>query len=252
MTNEASTDNSRPTSTLSTLSMFERAVHFPTVLLALALLLALDSGMSIGYHSNLLSLSWSFVQQHATIGHILIFFVAFGLYMSIGIPVVKAAVDQLALLTILPIWRKFLPEEEGVRSSYSGAVRPWKLNEVAHIEQNKFYLDCYSEYESARREREKSEWQISVTAFACLFLGGINYVLLPKLGYFPISQALATSFPAAWEWTFLLLLTLLLVIWLIPILRDRRASEWVYCMSLYQKLEDEKKRARDQGMLPRF
>lgn len=249
MTSDVSTDNSRPASALS---MFERAAHFPTVLLALALLLALDFWMSLGYNSNLLSLSWDFVQQHATIGHALIFFVTFGLYMSIGIHIVKAMVDPLVQLTILPIWQKLLPEEEGIRSPYSGAVRPWKLHKAAHIEQNKFYLDCYSEYEAIRREREKNEWHTSATAFACLLLGGINYALLPKLGHLSLSQALATDFPVVWEWVFWLLLSLLLVIWLMPILRDRHAGEWVYCMSLYQKLEDEKRRAREQGMLPKF
>lgn len=249
MTNDSPTGIPQPTGTLS---MIERAAHFPTVLLILAFLLALDTGISFGYQGTLLSLSWSFAQQYMTIGHVLIFFVAFGLYMSVGVALARYIADLLARCTVLPLWNKLFRQDDNSESPYRGDVRPWKLREVAHIEQNNFYLDIYKEHEALRLEDRGSEWRIASTAFACLLLGGINYVLLPKLGYPSLSHRLASDFPDTWEWILALLSSLLLAIWLMPILRNDRAGEWVYCLSLYCKLEDEKTKAREQGLHPRF
>jgi len=138
MANEQSAGTSLPTGAIS---LLERATHFPTVLLILSFLLALDSGMSLGYKSTLLSLSWDFVQQHVAIGHILLFFLLFGLYMTIGVGIVRYLADQLALYTVVRLWDKLFPHDNRGHPPYCGAVRPYKLREAAHVEQNKFYLD---------------------------------------------------------------------------------------------------------------
>lgn len=241
-----------PTSSSSVLSILERLTHFPTVLLVLAFLLALDTAISLGYQGTLMSFSWDFAQRHITIGDALIFLFAFGLYMSIGATIVRSIADQLAMITVQPLWYKLFPEDDSSRPPRSGVVRPWKLREVAHIEQNKFYLDIYNEHAALMRVNEKFEWHLASTAFACLLLGGINYVVLPNLGYSSFTRLSASNFPAAWAWISGILSLLLSAIWLLPMLRDHRSGEWVYCMSLYQKLEDEKRRAREEGTFPRF
>lgn len=248
MTTDSPTNIPQPAGTLS---MLERATHFPTVLLILAFLLALDTWVSLGYQSTLLSLSWSFV-PHIAIGHVLAFIVAFGFYMSIGVPLAREIVDQLALHTVLPLWHKLFRQNENCESPYHGAVRSWKLREVAHMEQNKFYFDLYKEHETLRHDDRRSEWRIASIAFACLLLGGINYILLPKLGYPSFTHKMASDFPDIWEWILVILSFLLLAIWLMPMLRDDRADGWVYCLSLCRKLEDEKTKAREQGHNPRF
>lgn len=246
-------DNSPgPTSSSSTLSILERVTHFPTVLLVLAFLLSLDTAISLGYRGTLLSFSWDLAQRHITIGHALIFLFSFGLYMSIGAAIVRYVADLLAMSTVQPLWYKLFPEDDSGKPPRSGVVRPWKLLEAAHIEQNKFYLDVYNEHAALKRENEKIERHLASTAFACLLLGGINYVLLPKLEFSSFTHLFASNFPITWAWVSGFLSLLLSAIWLFPILRDHRSGEWVYCMSLYQKLEDEKRRAREEGVFPRF
>lgn len=248
----ANDNSSGPPPSSSVLSILERLTHFPTVLLILAFLLASDIAISFGYQGTLMSFSWDFAQRHITIGDALIFIFAFGLYMSIGAAIVRYIADQLAMVTVQPLWYKLFPENDSSKPPRNGVVRPWKLREVAHIEQNKFYLDLYNEHAAMTSENEKIEWHLASTAFACLFLGGINYVVLPRLGYSSSTYLFASNFPAAWVWISGLLSLLLSAIWLMPMLRDHRSGEWVYCMSLYQKLEDEKRRAREEGTFPRF
>lgn len=241
MATEHSASTSIPTGAISFL---ERATHFPTVLLILSFLLAVDTGLSLGYRSNLLSLSWDFVQQHITIGAALLFILIFGLYMSIGVILLRHLADQIAWNTVGLLWDKLFPREVG-HSPYCGAVRPYKLREEAHVEQNKFYLDLYNEHKVLKVEKKNNEWQVSSTAFACLLLGVVNYFVLPHFGYLPFSSQLAIDLPSVWGWCIGILFVLLLSVWLYPLLHDDMATDWVYCLPLYRKLEDEQRKRKE-------
>lgn len=249
MAAENSHEANPPASLLSTL---ERTTHVPTILLLLAFLLVVDLAASVSYQSTAFSVSWSFAKEHLSMGHVLLFLVAFGLFMSVGVGVSKYVADYLAFEVVQPLWLKAFPSKETWQPPYRGAVRLWTLREEAHMEQNDFYLGLYEQYEGARRENAEQDRRLASSAFACLVLLAVNYWVLPRYGYPSVSVQLATSFPEAWEAMSALLSFLLLALWLFPILQTSRMDEWGYCLPLYKKIEDEKAKAREKDRLPPF
>lgn len=247
MTNEQHGAGSPPAGAIS---LIERATHFPTVLLMLSLVLALDSGSSFGYRSTLLSLTWSWGQEHISAGIALLFILAFGMFMSIGALAFKKLADLFALFALLPLWRRVSPCDEG-KPPYCGAVRPHTLLEAAHIDQNKFYLDLYNEHVLLQDKRREQEHRLASSAFACLLLSALNYLVLPQMGYSTISHQFTADFPVLCNLLITSFSILLLIIWLYPLLRDDRATDWVYCLSLYRKLEREKRKELTCVPIPR-
>ncbi len=221
------------------ISLIERASHLPTALLMLSFVLALDVGASLSSKSTLLSLTWGGVQEHITMGNVLLLILVFSLSMSVGVKVLKYFADMLVLIALRPSVSRWFHHDD-VKPPYRGAVRPYTLRETAHLEQNNFYLGLYNEYELIQSESRDQEYQLAVLAFACIMLGVVNCLILPWNGYPTLSHQLAVDFPNVWNVFITLFSIFLLGIWLYPLLRDKRADDWVYCLALYQKLEEEK------------
>lgn len=238
-------------STTGGLSMLERATHLPSVLLLLAFALALDISMSYGLGTSILSMSWNLIRQQITIGHALVFFVAFGIFMAVGVLLLRYIADLIVFRIVVPLWQKVFPEDDPVKPPYDGAVRLWMLRKVAHFEQNKFYYERYSEQQKSLDEFSGLARRLASHAFACLILVGINW-LLPNYGYPSALQELSAHAPDAWEVVAPILVFGLVVLWLFPLLRDWSRDEWAYCPPLYRQLEDEKAKAREEGRLPAY
>lgn len=238
--------------TTGALSMLDRATHLPSVLLLLAFALALDISMSYGFGTSLLSMPWNLIRQQITIGHVLVFFVAFGIFMAVGVVFMRYVADQVAAYVALPLWQKLFPEDDSLRPPYAYAVRLWELLKVAHLEQNKFYFDRYAEQRKSIDEFNGLAWRLASHAFACLVLVGIDWLLLPSYGYSSALQELSSHAPDTWGSVAFILMFGLVVLWLFPLLRDWSRDEWAYCPPLYRQLEDEKAKAREEGRLPAY
>lgn len=226
------------------LTMIERATHFPTALLILAFLIALDIGLVVQYQNTLLGLTWEFIAQNISVGVALFFIFLFGLFMSLGMGIIKYFADMIALATFLPVWDKLFPNQE--TRQIRGAVLPFQLREAAHLEQNKFYLDLLNEYETQQKGKRAEEWALASSALTCIILEFIDYTILPQLGHSSLLNQLVAHGP---DWALLLIIffnAILLFLWLYPIVRADRHSEWVYCLPLYNKIENERRQEREK------
>lgn len=232
------------------LSMLDRATHLPSVLLLLAFALALDISMSYGIGSSILSMSWNLIRQQITIGHALVFFVAFGIYMAVVVVFMRYAADFVVTTAISPLWQKLFPEGDSQRPPYAHAVRLWKLREAAHMEQNKFYFDRYFEQRNSLDEFQGLVWRLASHAFACLILVAIDSLILPSYGYSSVLQELGVYAPGTWKVVASILVPGLVVLWLFPLFRDWSRDEWAYCPLLSRQLEDERAKALEEGRLP--
>lgn len=232
--------------------MLERATHLPSVLLLLAFVLALDISMCYGVGSSILSMSWGLIQQQITIGHALIFFVAFGIYMAVGVVLMRFVADIVVIKIVVPLWQKLSPEADQLRSPYAYSVRLGTLLKVAHMEQNKFYFERYSEKRKSLDELQELLSRISSHAFACLILMSVDSLILPGYGYPSVSQELAAHSQDTWSVASSTLALGLVTLWLFPRLRDDKHDEWVYCPPLFWQLDAEKAKAREEGRLPVF
>lgn len=173
------------------------------------------------------------------------FFVAFGMYMSVWAVVARWVANEVVLLTLYQVWVSFESKKINDSSIY-GYVRLHTLKKEAHITQNELYLRQYEEKTKQLRENEDSQWRIALLSLACIVLIGIDHYVLPALGYPSVCIALSTGYPAAWNYVAPGLALPLIVFWLFPLFRDNRQDDWVYCPTLFRKLEEEKDKASRQ------
>jgi hypothetical protein len=117
------------------------------------------------------------------------------------------------------------------------------------MEQSKYYFDLYKEHRDLIDEARSAEWRLASHAFACLILIGIDSLVLPSQGHPSLYMEVGAYASAAWTVGASLLMLGLIVLWLLPLLRDSTRDEWVYCPSLYRQLADEKEKARREGRL---
>ena len=234
------------------LSVLDRATHLPSVLLSLAFALALDVSTSYGIGSSLLSMSWDAIQRQITIGHALVFFVVFGMYMALGVVLMRYLANELMIHTVVIILRKLSPEVDFLKAPYAYAVRLSRLREAAHMEQNQFYFDRYTEQQNTVNEFEGLLSRLASHAFACLMLMGVDGLILPSYGYPSILRELSAQAPDTW-WVISSMLALgLVTLWLFPLLRDSSHDEWVYCPILYRQKKKKKAKAQNERMLPTY
>lgn len=234
------------------MSVLERTTHLPSVLLLLAFFIALDIATSCIIGSSVLSLSWAVIQAKITIGHTLTFLIAFGIFMAVGVAIMRGAADQFVLHIVAPVWRKLFPESDPLKAPFSYAVRLWALRKSACVEQNKYYFDRYKEHRDLVDKARHAESRLASHAFACLILIAIDSVVLPGQGLPSLSMEVGALAPDASAVGVSALGLGLIVLWLWPLLRDNSQDEWVYCPSLYRQLEDEKSKAREEGRLPSY
>lgn len=232
MTNEHPTEYAP---TAGAISIIERLTQLPTVLLTTSFLLALDFAVSVGYKMTLLQLTFGLIAQKMTVGSLLLFCVCFGLFMSIGIALIKHIMDGLAYNILLPIWQRAFPHNDEARTPYRGAIHPYKLLEAAQLEQNKFYLDIYNKHNDEKINERNEMQHISSSSLSCLFLLVVNCLVLPHQNYPSLCSQLAEIYPESWIWLLPTFVVILLFSWLFPLLHHNSSQDWVFCLPLYEK-----------------
>lgn len=242
---EASSHEAPPSS--NALSLLERVTTLPAVLLLLSFFLMLDVFTSVLYHEPLQAISWTFVQQNLTVAQIFLGVVGYGMFMSVGVVLLKYFLDTAVFIGIKPLWDKFNPKKYDITPPYRGAVNPFRLQKEAHLEQNKFYLELYENHKELVQAEKASYWQLAHRAFACLILWSVDAIILPREGLPSISHSLAQQYHDAWQLSAGWVAAGLVILWLLPLFRDSSSEEWVYCLSLYKKIEEQKRKAKETG-----
>lgn len=237
-------------STLKSLGIFstlQAATEVKFFLLSASFALMVDNTLLLLNQPGLIELTTNkqlFDNTNFTLQVILIF-VVFSFLTSLILPVLAIVFDWILMGTVgrsFSSMDAYLDKKFGIdyfpKRREVDCVTPLELKIEAHTTKDKYLLDLYKDYETEWWEERKSTFQFVMYSFYSFVMLGINFFLgyksQPSVSH-ALTDSLGTTEPI---WMAIILLIAAMSFRFIT----KWKQEWIYCPTLYKKLQEEKKR----------
>ncbi|QTO19077.1 hypothetical protein [Burkholderia seminalis] len=237
--------------TVGALGTLERATEFQTFLLLANFVFAINIALTISHHDGLMNFSWEYAKHNLPIGQILVFVMAFALYMSCVVGILRYFTDQIvgypAIAVTSFLRGRFSGQSVDRYVRPNNMVRPYDLLRAAKDEGGDEYLDQYKEYERKEREGDAMAWRAASLSFALLVLLLIDVDLpSPNSLSIEIIHGLNAVYANLGGVVAALVIAVLLFSWLYRFIDDDWPNKWVINPRLYAKLEAEEQRRKEE------
>jgi hypothetical protein len=215
--------------------LIETAGELTLVMQVLVSALILDTLLVSFKRENVLSFCWGSVEWSADIGWILVAGLAYGLILSVSLPLIEAAMVWIFRCYPLRDLLETFEEKDAKRRPFD-CVRDYELKSKADAEQSDYLLNMYREATVHFRNRTREIDRVGTGAFRVLTMLGLNIFVSTGERSSVVMSArglVATqAFDLGTTCVFIALLFMCICSWR----RDPFKTAWIYFPPLYDDL----------------